>query len=123
MLRAYGRGLETDEALKDALGVTMDDLQKTFDARLEKDYAPVRKALARPKLEGQPPASVDEWKKLASENAGSFPVQMGLAQALHKAGDTAAAIQTVRTRVAIAPAGNRRRQSEQSDRRHCHREG
>ena len=94
MLRAYGRGVETDEALKEALGVTMDDLQKTFDARLEKDYAPVRKALARPKLEGQPPASVDEWKKLASENAGSFPVQMGLAQALHKAGDTAAAIQT-----------------------------
>jgi cellulose synthase operon protein C len=103
MLRAYGRGLETDEALKDALGVTMDDLQKTFDARLEKDYAPVRKALARPKLEGQPPSSVDEWKKLASENAGSFPVQMGLAQALHKAGDTAAAIQTYERAAQLLP--------------------
>jgi tetratricopeptide (TPR) repeat protein len=103
MLRAYGRGLETDEALKDALGVTMDDLQKTFDARLEKDYAPVRKALSRPKLEGAPPASVDEWKKLASENAGSFPVTMGLAQALHKAGDTAAAIQTYERAAQLLP--------------------
>ena len=103
MLRAYGRGLETDEALKDALGVTMDDLQKTFDARLEKDYAPVRKALSRPKLEGAPPSSVDEWKKLASENAGSFPVTMGLAQALHKAGDTAAAIQTYERAAQLLP--------------------
>jgi tetratricopeptide (TPR) repeat protein len=94
MLRAYGRGLETDDALKDALNVSMDDLQKSFDARLEKDYAPVRKALSRPKLEGQPPSSVEEWKKFASEHPDSFPVQMGLAQALHKAGDTAAAIQT-----------------------------
>jgi tetratricopeptide (TPR) repeat protein len=103
MLRAYGRGVETDAALKEALNVTMDDLQKTFDARLEKDYAPVRKALSRPKLEGAPPASVDEWKKLASENAGSFPVQMGLAQAQHKAGDTAAAIQTYEGAAKLLP--------------------
>jgi tetratricopeptide (TPR) repeat protein len=91
LLRAYGKGLETDAALKDAYGVSIDDLQASFDARLAKDYAPLRAALARPKVQ-TPPASLDDWKKFAVENAGSFPVQMGFAEALVKAGDKPGAI-------------------------------
>jgi cellulose synthase operon protein C len=105
LLRAYGRGLETDAALKDALGVGFDDLQKTFDTRITKDYAPIRAALARPTLEGAP-ASVDEWKKLAAENSGSFPVQLGLAQALEKADDKAGAIAAYERAAQLLPLAN-----------------
>jgi tetratricopeptide (TPR) repeat protein len=105
LLRAYGRGLETDAALKDAYNVTIDDLQKSFDARLAKDYAPLRAALARPKVEAAP-ASVEEWKKLAAGNPGSFPVQMGLGQALQKAGDSAGAIQAYERAAKLLPLAN-----------------
>jgi tetratricopeptide (TPR) repeat protein len=102
LLRAYGRGLETEDALKEIYGITLDDLQKSFDERLTNQYAPLRRALARPKVEGAP-SSVDEWKTLAAANAGSFPVQMGLAQALDKAGDKAGAIQAYERAATLIP--------------------
>ena len=40
MLRAYGRGLETEAALKDAYGLTIAQLQTSFDAYTDKHYAP-----------------------------------------------------------------------------------
>jgi tetratricopeptide (TPR) repeat protein len=102
LLRAYGKGLETDVAIKEIYGISIAELQTSFDAKLAKDYAPLRAALARPKTQ-TPPASVEEWKKLAAENAGSFPVQMGLAQALYKADDKAGAIQAYERAAALLP--------------------
>lgn len=102
LLRAYGKGLETEAALKEVFGITLDDLQQSFDARLTKDYAPLRAALARPKVDA-PPASVEEWKMFAAANPGSFPVQIGLAEALNKAGDKAGAIQAYERAAKLLP--------------------
>jgi tetratricopeptide (TPR) repeat protein len=102
LLRAYGRGLETDAALKEAFNASMDDLQVSFDARLVKQYAGLRSALKRPQLEGTP--SADELKKLAVENPGSFPVQVSLAQALAQAGDKAGAIQALERAAQLIPS-------------------
>jgi len=91
LLRAYGRGLETDEAFKEAFNATVDTVQKGFDAKLDREYGPLRQALKTPpELKAKP--GVEQLKKLASDNPGSFPVQMSLGAALASSGDKAGAI-------------------------------
>jgi tetratricopeptide (TPR) repeat protein len=92
-IRAFGRGLENEEAIKAAFGVSIDQLQTSFDAKIEKDFASIRAALKAPEVPPMP--TLDQLKGLAVSNAGSFRVQMQLAQALREAGDTAAAIETL----------------------------
>ena len=101
---AYGRGLETDEALKDAFNVTYDQLQVAFDAKLERDYADLRRALKSPEVPEKP--TLEQLKKLATDNPGSFRVQMQLANALHEAGDGAAAIEALERASKLVPAAN-----------------
>jgi tetratricopeptide (TPR) repeat protein len=102
LLRAYGRGLETDAALKEAFGASMSDIQVSFDARLARQYAGLRNALKRPDVEGTP--SVEDMKKLAAANPGSFPVQMGLGGALEESGDKAGAIQAFEKAAQLIPS-------------------
>ncbi len=104
LLRAYGRGLEDEDAIKAALNTTFDQLQASFDARLEKDYAELRRALQSPEIPEMP--TVDQLKALASENPGSFRVQMALAVALRAAGDAAGAIQAAERASRLIPAAN-----------------
>jgi tetratricopeptide (TPR) repeat protein len=104
LLRAYGKGLETDAAFKDAFNVTLDDIQASFDARLDRDYAALRRALKTPELPDDP--TVDQLKALAADNPGSFGVQMTLAQALNEAGNTAAAIEALERASRLVPAAN-----------------
>jgi cellulose synthase operon protein C len=101
LLRAFGRGLEIDEALKVTYGITMDQLQAGYDARVEKQYASLRAALKRPEVKGTP--GLDDLKSLASANPGSFPVQMQLAMALQKEGDKAGAIQAFERAAQLVP--------------------
>jgi len=91
LIRAYGDGLETEAAVKESLGASLDQIQAAFDARLEKQYAGLRKALQTPKLDAKP--TRDDLEKLASSNPDSFAVQMQLAVARREAGDSRAAIQ------------------------------
>ena len=100
-LRAYGRGRDTEAAIKEVYGVTIDELQTSFDARLEKDYAALRAALKRPQIKGE--QSLDDWKRLAMENPGSFPVQMALGAALQEAKDYPAAIQAFERAAKLIP--------------------
>ncbi len=102
LLRAYGKGLETDAAFKEAFGVALDEIQASFDARLEKQYAGIRRALKGPQI--PPKAGVDELKKLASENPESFAAQMALAGALNQAGDAPGAIQALERAAKVLPA-------------------
>ena len=76
LLRAYGKGLETDAAFKEAFNATLDDIQASFDAKLEKDYADLRRALKTPEI----PEKADgrSAEALAADNPGSFGVQMTL---------------------------------------------
>ena len=51
LIRSYGEGYETEMAVKEVLGVSLDQLQTGFDARLEKQYASLRKSLQTPKFD------------------------------------------------------------------------
>jgi tetratricopeptide (TPR) repeat protein len=101
LISSYGDGLETEEAVKEALGVSLDELQTGFDARLDKQYAGLRKALQTPKLESKP--TLEDLKKLAESNPDSFAVQMQLAVALHEAKDSRGAIQALERASRLVP--------------------
>jgi tetratricopeptide (TPR) repeat protein len=100
-ITAYGRGLETDQAMQEAFGASIDDIQRSFDAFIEKQFAPMRAALKSPDLSVN--RSLDELKQLAVDNAGSFRVQMALATALHEADDPAGAIAAAERAYALIP--------------------
>ena len=104
LLRAYGQGLETDAAFEAAFNATIDDVQASFDARLERDYAALRSALKTPSIPDEP--TVDQLQAIATDNPGSFGVQMTLAQALYEAGDAAAAIEALERASRLVPAAN-----------------
>ena len=103
LLRAYGEGLEDETAIKEGLGASFAQLQTSFDARLEKQYAGLRRALKTPQ-EAKEKMSVDELKALATSNPDSFAVQMRLAQALHEAKDSAGAIAALERASQIIPS-------------------
>jgi tetratricopeptide (TPR) repeat protein len=104
LLRAYGEGLEDETAIKEGLGASFAQLQASFDARLEKQYAGLRRALKPPEMKEK--MSVDELKALAASNPESFAVQMRLAQALHEAKDSAGAIAALERAAQIIPTAN-----------------
>jgi tetratricopeptide (TPR) repeat protein len=100
-IRSYGRGLETDEAFKEVFGATTDEIQTAFDARLEKQYADLRRALKRP--ETKETTSLDDLKALVSANPGSFGIHVQLALKLNEAGDRTGAIAALETAATLIP--------------------
>jgi cellulose synthase operon protein C len=102
LLRAYGRGLENEDAIKAGLGITIDELQTSFDTKINREFAAVRAALKAPEVPATP--TLEQLKALAIEHPGSFRVQMELAQALHEAGERDAAIETLERAAALVPA-------------------
>jgi cellulose synthase operon protein C len=101
LLRAYGRGLETPEAMKEAYGITVPELQAAFDKRTDTKYAGLRAAMKRPPVEGTP--SLTELKAMAASSTDSFPVQMQLGVELRKAKDFAGAIAAFERAAQIVP--------------------
>jgi tetratricopeptide (TPR) repeat protein len=101
LLRAYGEGLEDETAIKEGLGTSLAQLQTSFDARLDKQYAGLRRALKSPEMKEK--QSVDELKTLAAANPDSFAVQMRLALALQEAKDSAGAIAALERAAQIIP--------------------
>jgi tetratricopeptide (TPR) repeat protein len=106
MLRAYGRGLETPEALKDAYGISVAQLQTSFDAYTDKNYGAIVRALKAPELKEKP--SLEDLKKLATEHPESYRVHMALADALNTAGDKAGAIKAFERAAQLLPTANGR---------------
>ena len=104
LLRAYGKGLETEAAFPAAFGVTLDQVQASFDARLERQYAEARRALKSPEI--PPKATVDQLKTLAAANPTSYGVQMALARALQEAGDAGGAIQALERASKLLPGAS-----------------
>ena len=100
-IRAYGEGMETDQAIKAAFNTTIDRIQTAFDARMDKDYAALRRALRDIKVEGTP--TLEQLKELAEKNPDSFKVQMELAQVLHENGDADAAIAALERAARLVP--------------------
>ena len=100
-IRSFAKGLETPDAMKQVFGASIDEIQKSFDAFVQKRSAAVRQALARP--ETKEDASVDELKKLAAEIPESFGVHMQLGIALNRAGDKAAAVKSFERAAQLLP--------------------
>jgi len=90
VVRAYGSGLDTEEIVQQELGVSLDELQTSFDARIAEQFAAQRRALTTPEFEGEP--SLEDLEALASSHPGSFAVQMLLGRALQEDGRSEAAI-------------------------------
>jgi tetratricopeptide (TPR) repeat protein len=99
LLRSYGEGLDQDAALSKGLGVTVDQLQATFDTALEARFAGLRAALRdslAPRGRGDGPAvvraeaSLTDLRAAAAAKPGSYGAQLELGQALAAAGDKGA---------------------------------
>ena len=104
LLRAYGKGLETDAAFTEAFNTSLDDMQASFDAKLDREYGDLRRALRTPSIPEK--ATVDQLKTLAAENPGSFGAQMTLARALYEAGEMAPAIEALERASKLVPMAN-----------------
>lgn len=90
LVRSFAKGIETDAALKEAYNATVDEIQASFDTRLERQFGPIRRALKVPEVpEG---ADAVALQRLVEANPGSFVLRMRLGVALQKAGDAAGAI-------------------------------
>ena len=104
LLRAYGEGRDTETAIRESLGVPLTALQETFTAFVEKRFAPLRAALATPEdVDLTAETSLQATRALAAEHAGSYPVQLALAQVLQDAGDRDGAMAAYEAADALAP--------------------
>ena len=102
LLRAYGRGLETDAAIKEVFSTTLDEIQVSFDAKLDKEYGPLMAALKPPAVTAKP--TLDDLKRMAAEMPANFPVQMSLGKMLADAGDATGAIAALERAAALVPS-------------------
>jgi tetratricopeptide (TPR) repeat protein len=101
LVKSYSKGITDEQAFTEVFGQTLDQVQTSFDAKMQQTYAATRAALKTPKIDGTP--ELDDLKKIAEANPGSFPVQMGLGVALEKAGDHAAAIAALERAATLMP--------------------
>jgi tetratricopeptide (TPR) repeat protein len=94
LVRVYGEGLEGDEAVSKGLGISIDELQGTFDKMLDQRFGTVRAALrdaAKPnRTDERPAGDVAALKAAASDRPGSFRAQLAYGAVLAKQGDKAA---------------------------------
>jgi tetratricopeptide (TPR) repeat protein len=102
LLRAYGRGLETDAALKEAYQTTVDDLQVSFDAQNRRQFGEMQRALKAPEIPDD--AGVEILRAAVQANPESFPLRMRLASALHEAGQPDEAISELERAGELLPA-------------------
>jgi tetratricopeptide (TPR) repeat protein len=101
MLRAFGKGLETEAAFKEAFNASLDDVQRTFDSWLERKFAPIRAGLKGPEIPEN--ATLEQLKALATANPDSFAVQMTLGRQLYEAGDLPGSIQALERAAKMVP--------------------
>jgi Flp pilus assembly protein TadD len=105
LLRAYADDLDTDAAVERALGVSLAQLQTSFDAALQKQFSAIRTALEPP-----PDAQLsrandsDDLTALAEKYPGSYPARLALAQALEDAGDDDGAMEQYEEAARLVPA-------------------
>ncbi|HSS69883.1 MAG TPA: tetratricopeptide repeat protein [Casimicrobiaceae bacterium] len=100
LVRSYGAGLEGNEAIEKKIGVTLPELQGSFDKALDTHYGGMRAALrAIPGATGPSgaeaavrPAAPDltALRAVAAAHPGNYAAQLALGQALAAAGDRAA---------------------------------
>jgi cellulose synthase operon protein C len=116
LVRVYGDGVEGDAAVSKGLGITVDDLQGSFDKMLDQRFGAVRAALrdgASPATPGMLAKPVDDrqsgdiaaLKTGAADRPGSYRAQLALGAALAKQGDKAA-FEPLEKAAALVPMAN-----------------
>ncbi len=88
LLLTYGDGTEGDAAVQKGLGVSIDQLQTTFDASLDTRFSSLRAAL-RDQPQGRDP-DVNALRLAAGMAPGSYRAQMAYGLALAEQGDKTA---------------------------------
>jgi len=104
LLRAYGEGLETNDAMRKAIGTDLAGMQAAFDRRMEAKYGKVRAALKTPP-EGVelPKLPLDELKAYVAKDQENYISQMALGVQLRRAGDTEGAVAAFKKAQALVP--------------------
>ena len=89
LVSSYGQGLEGNAAIEKTIGVSLDQLQASFDKALDARFGALRTAL---RGAGGKPAGgdINTLRAAAVAAPGSYVAQLALGQALAAAGDRAA---------------------------------
>jgi tetratricopeptide (TPR) repeat protein len=95
LVRVYGDGTEGDAAISKGLGISIDELQGTFDKMLDQRFTALRASLrdgAKPAKPGEerPAGDIGALKAAAADRPGSYQAQLVYGAALAKQGDKAA---------------------------------
>jgi len=96
LVKSYGEGLEGNDAIEKKIGISVPELQASFDKALDARFGSMRAALrAIPGVTDAPgrgPANNDlmALRALAQAHPGNYEAQLGLGRALAAAGDRAA---------------------------------
>ena len=101
-VKAFGRGLDTEAALKETYGVGIDEVQAGVDKAFDRDFGPMRKALR--KIDIPQNATAEQLAAMAQANPDSFIVHMRLAAERKKAGDAAGTIRALEQAAKLLPA-------------------
>ena len=102
LVRAYGDSVETDEAVERVLGVTLDELETSFEVYLTRTYGDLVAVVQRPEgVEGT--EDLNTLQLLVEANPRSFGLRILVARALREAGDTARAIEELERAVELLP--------------------
>jgi tetratricopeptide (TPR) repeat protein len=101
LIRVYTDGLEGDEAIAKGLGVSMEQLQVSFDKSLDARFAAVRAAL-RDQPKDAPSDNLSSLRLAAADRPNSYHAQLAFGTALAAKGDKAA-FETLEKAAALVP--------------------
>ena len=103
LVRIFSQGVDTEAALKGALGTDFDEMQTGFDRTVERLFASLKGVVNPPKDADFRSMSLDDLRKLANEHPRSYPVQLVLGHQLRKAGQSDEAMQAFERAAALVP--------------------
>jgi cellulose synthase operon protein C len=105
LLAAYAEGAKDAEAFAKAFGKTVDEVDASFKAFVEKEYGALARAMAdpRPPAERAAPLTIESTRALAAKAPGSYMLQWSLGKALLETGDIDGAKAALERAVALAP--------------------
>jgi tetratricopeptide (TPR) repeat protein len=105
LLAAYAGGAKDTEAFAQAFSKTVDEIDASFKAFVDKEYGALARAMAdpRPPAERAAPLTLESARTLAAKVPGSYMAQWSLGRALLDSGDLDGAKAALERAVELAP--------------------
>ena len=106
MLHGYRDGRATPELMESLLSISMDELDRDFDAYFQQRFASPLKALEPPvNSPGIPsnPETIEDWTRVVRENPGNFPARLALGITLFQEERLEAAEEHLRAALGLFP--------------------